>query len=43
LYWSSEGERTPATNPPVLVQPFIREMTPNGDHVAEFALPDAFG
>jgi hypothetical protein len=42
LYWSSEGERTPATNPPVLVQPFIREMTPNGDHVAEFAMPDAF-
>jgi hypothetical protein len=40
LYWSSEGERTPTTNPPVLVQPFIREMTPNGDHVAEFALPD---
>ena len=42
LYWSSEGERTPASNPPVLVQPFIREMTPNGDHVAEFALPDLF-
>ena len=42
LYWSSEGERTPATNPPVLVQPFIREMNPNGDHVAEFALPDLF-
>ncbi len=42
LYWSSEGERTPTTNPPVLVQPFIREMNPNGDHVAEFALPDLF-
>ncbi|MBD0257307.1 MAG: esterase-like activity of phytase family protein [Cytophagales bacterium] len=42
LYWSSEGERTPMTNPPVLVQPFIREMNPNGDHVAEFALPDLF-
>jgi hypothetical protein len=42
MYWSSEGERTPASNPPVLVQPFIREMTPDGDHVAEFALPDLF-
>jgi hypothetical protein len=42
LYWSSEGERIPAGNPPVLVQPFIREMTANGDHVAEFALPDRF-
>jgi hypothetical protein len=42
LYWSSEGERMPAGNPPVLAQPFIREMTQNGDHVAEFALPDLF-
>jgi len=38
LYWSSEGER----QPPVLVQPFIREMTPAGDHVAAFALPELF-
>ncbi|CAA9344802.1 MAG: hypothetical protein AVDCRST_MAG56-8064 [uncultured Cytophagales bacterium] len=42
LYWSSEGERLPTDNPPVLVQPFIREMTPNGDYVAEFALPEPF-
>jgi hypothetical protein len=42
LFWSSEGERLPANNPPLLVQPFIREVNPAGEHVREFALPEQF-
>lgn len=42
FYWSSEGERLPENNPPVLVQPFIREMNADGEHMAEFVLPELF-
>ncbi len=42
LFWSSEGERLPANNPPLLVQPFIREMTTGGDYVRDLALPELF-
>ncbi|MFM9900412.1 MAG: esterase-like activity of phytase family protein [Polaromonas sp.] len=45
LLWVSEGQRTvsataPATN--VLIQPFVREITPTGTHVREYTLPANF-
>ena len=45
LLWVSEGQRTvsvtaPATN--VLIQPFVREITPTGTHVREYQLPANF-
>jgi hypothetical protein len=48
LLWVSEGERTlvpatataPAANR--IINPFIREIRPDGSHVREFALPPVF-
>lgn len=42
--WTSEGERTPATATTAqrLIDPFIREITADGAHVREYALPAMF-
>ena len=48
LLWPSEGQRTvtaaTATTPAstVLIDPFVREITPLGAHVREYALPAMF-
>jgi hypothetical protein len=44
LLWTSEGERTPATptTSQRLIDPFIREIRPDGTHVREYALPAIF-
>lgn len=44
LLWASEGERTlaSATGTQRLIDPFIREITPDGTHVREYALPPMF-
>ena len=40
LYWSSEGNWS--SNPASMYQPFVREMTPDGTYVREFATPSMF-
>lgn len=42
LVWTSEGDRSPAATPPRIIDPFIREMRPDGTHVREYALPAMF-
>lgn len=44
LLWASKGERTlaSATNGQRLIDPCIREITMNGTHVREYALPPMF-
>ena len=48
LLWASEGQRTvvaaTATTPAstILIDPFVREITPLGTHVREYALPAMF-
>ena len=44
LVWISEGERTLAsgTTPARIIQPFVREIRPDGSHVREYALPSQF-
>ncbi|GAA4452766.1 esterase-like activity of phytase family protein [Nibrella saemangeumensis] len=42
IIWSSEGIRNVAANPPVLIQPFIREANLDGSYVADFTVPDLF-
>ncbi len=40
--WLSEGDRTLTSSPPRLINPFIREITPQGAHVREYSLPPIF-
>ncbi|WP_236903864.1 esterase-like activity of phytase family protein [Comamonas serinivorans] len=40
LYWSSEGNW--GTTPETLFQPFVREMTPDGQFVREFKTPSLY-
>ena len=40
--WLSEGDRTLTTSPARLINPFIREITPQGLHVREYSLPPMF-
>jgi hypothetical protein len=42
LVWSSEGERTLTSTPQRLINPFIREIKPDGTHVREYTLPAMF-
>lgn len=44
LLWTSEGDRTlaTATTSQRLIDPFIREIRPDGTHVREYALPSMF-
>ncbi len=42
LVWTSEGERTLNATPQRIIDPFIREMRPDGTHVREYALPPMF-
>lgn len=39
--WVSEGDRT-LTSPARVINPFIREITPQGAHVREYSLPPMF-
>lgn len=40
--WLSEGDRTLTSSPPRVINPFIREITPQGSHVREYSLPPMF-
>lgn len=40
--WLSEGDRTLTSAPPRVINPFIREITPQGTHVREYTLPAMF-
>ncbi|OWQ85648.1 hypothetical protein CDN99_21425 [Roseateles aquatilis] len=40
--WLSEGDRTLTSTPQRIINPFIREVTPQGTHVREYALPSMF-
>ncbi len=40
--WLSEGDRTLTSSPPRVINPFIREITPQGNHVREYTLPAMF-
>lgn len=40
--WLSEGDRTLTSAPPRVINPFIREITPQGAHVREYTLPAMF-
>ena len=42
LVWTSEGERTLSTTPQRIIDPFIREMRPDGSYVREYGLPAMF-
>lgn len=42
LLWVSEGERTLTSTPQRLINPFIREIRPDGTHVREYTLPAMF-
>ncbi|MEJ7804646.1 MAG: esterase-like activity of phytase family protein [Telluria sp.] len=42
LVWTSEGDRSLTTTPQRIINPFIREMRPDGTHVREYALPAMF-
>lgn len=40
--WLSEGDRTLTSSPARVINPFIREITPQGAHVREYTLPAMF-
>ncbi|OWQ45512.1 hypothetical protein CDL60_19960 [Roseateles noduli] len=40
--WLSEGDRTLTSTPTRVINPFIREITPQGNHVREYPLPAMF-
>lgn len=40
--WVSEGDRALTSNPPRVINPFVREVTPQGQHVREYQLPPMF-
>ena len=40
--WLSEGDRTLTSTPPRVINPFIREITPQGNAVREYTLPAMF-
>lgn len=40
--WLSEGDRTLTSSPARVINPFIREITPQGTHVREYSLPPMF-
>lgn len=40
--WLSEGDRTLTSTPARVINPFIREITPQGNHVREYTLPAMF-
>jgi hypothetical protein len=40
--WVSEGDRAVTATPPRLIQPFVREIAPDGSHVRSFSLPALF-
>ncbi len=42
LLWVSEGDRALTATPPRIINPFIREIKPDGTHVREYTLPPLF-
>lgn len=40
--WVSEGDRTLTSNPPRVINPFIREVNAQGQHQREYSLPAMF-
>jgi hypothetical protein len=40
--WVSEGDRALTATPPRVINPFIREIRPDGTHVREYTLPSMF-
>lgn len=42
LLWVSEGDRSLTAIPPRVINPFIREIRPDGTHVREYTLPAIF-
>lgn len=40
--WVSEGDRALTANPARVIDPFVREVTPTGDHVRSYTLPEMF-
>jgi hypothetical protein len=40
--WVSEGDRSLTATPPRVINPFIREIRPDGTHVREYTLPSMF-
>ena len=42
LVWTSEGDRTVSATGSRIIDPFIREMRPDGTHVREYTLPSMF-
>ncbi len=42
LLWASEGDRTLNATPTRVINPFIREIKPDGTHVREYTLPSMF-
>lgn len=42
LVWVSEGDRSLTPPPQRIIDPFIREMRPDGTHVREYTLPSMF-
>lgn len=42
LVWTSEGDRSPTATPARIIDPFIRELRPDGTHVRDYALPPMF-
>lgn len=40
--WVSEGDRALTATPPRVINPFIREVRPDGTHVREFTVPSMF-
>jgi hypothetical protein len=40
--WVSEGDRALAVTPPRVINPFIREIRPDGTHAREYTLPSMF-
>lgn len=39
LLWVSEGDRALTATPPRVINPFVREIRPDGTHVREYTLP----
>ncbi len=42
LLWVSEGDRSLTATPPRVINPFMREIRPDGTHVREYTLPPMF-
>lgn len=42
LVWLSEGDRTLTSTPTRIINPFVREIRPDGTHVSEYTLPAMF-